>query len=161
MDVGDLVMDLPENDPGASIVACVNARESAQVIPAPAPLQAAEIHAIGHPEVVERAEQVGAERVPEPQLGGDPSAEEGTDVRAVRALWCGCQPEELSRGQVVRDAAVGRRLGVVELVDDHHVVGVRRDVGDVIRGEGLDGGEDVAPPLGAGAADIQLTEARV
>ena len=57
--------------------------------------------------------------------------------------------------------SVGRRLGVVELVDDHDVEGVGRDVLRRRTRQGLDAGEDVLPALRARAADVELAEVGV
>ncbi len=53
------------------------------------------------------------------------------------------------------------RLGVVELVDDDDVEGIRRDVRHAVDGQRLHAGEDVPPALRPRAADVQLAEVRV
>ena len=150
---------LLEDDRGPRLVAGVDVRQLALVVPATAPADAPQVGAVRDGEVVERAEQVLAQGVPQPQLGGGAPVEElGADVDAVGALGgCG-EAEQLARGQVVEEPSVRRRLGVVELVDDHDVVGVGRDVRDAVRLQGLHAGEDVVPTLRARAGDVQLTE---
>ena len=60
-----------------------------------------------------------------------------------------------------RGSPVGASLCVVELVDDDDRVRTGRDVGDSVCRQRLDGGEDVIPALGAGAADVELAEVGV
>ena len=51
------------------------------------------------------------------------------------------------------------RFGVVELVDDHDVVRIGRDVVDSVGGQRLHAGEDMTPPFRPGTADVKLAEA--
>ena len=109
---------------------------------------------------MEGAEQVGGDGVPDPQLSGSAPVEEGADVGAVGALrGCG-EPEEFAGLEVVEKPPIGRRLGVVELVDDDDVERVGGDLGDAA-GERLDAGEDVSPLARDVPADIQLAEGAV
>lgn len=89
-----------------------------------------EVGVVSDSEVVERAEQIRLERVPQPQLRGDAAVEEVADVHAVGALGCRGQAQQFSRREVVEDPPVRRRLSVVELVDDDDLEGVRREVLD-------------------------------
>src|SRR5665811_1934569 len=61
----DFVVDLLEHDACACVVACVDVRESVLVVCPSAPLQVAQVDTIGNAEVVEWAEQVSAQRIPE------------------------------------------------------------------------------------------------
>jgi len=72
-------------------------------------------------------------RSPQPQLaGGAPVEEVGADIDAVGTLGSCGEAEQLAQGQVVEQPSVRWRLGVVELVDDHDVVGVGRNVCDAL-----------------------------
>lgn len=62
---------------------------------------------------------------------------------------------------MLQDDAVGRRLRVMELVDDGDVEGAGRDGRDAVGVQGLDRGEDVPPPLRTRTPDVQLTESAV
>ena len=61
----------------------------------------AEVGAVGHGEVVERTQQVGAQRIPQPQLGRDPTVEERAYVDPVGALGCRRQPQQLARSEML------------------------------------------------------------
>ncbi len=126
-DVGHLVAQLREHLHGPGVVAVVDPLEARDVVRTALPLEAAEVDVVVDAEVVEGHEQVGGECRPQPQLVGSAPVEERPDVDAVGALRRGGQSEQLDRRQVVEQTAVGRRLGVVELVDDHDVEVVRRE----------------------------------
>ena len=111
--------------------------------------------------VGERHEVLLVDRIPDAQLGGDPSVEVAQHVEAVGALRRGREPEQLGRLDVLEQRSVRRRRGVVELVDDHDVE-VRRIEGtepDCV--EALDRREDVLESLRAMLADPELAEARI
>ena len=82
---------------------------------------------------MERHEQVGVERVPQPQLVAIRPSKNCLDVDAVAAFRRRGQPEQLLRLQVVEQPAVGGRHGVVELVDDDDVEVVGLDALDAVR----------------------------
>jgi hypothetical protein len=159
--VGDLVADLAQHDPGAGVVAGVDAVEAGDVVGPALPLDPGQVGAVGDAEVVERAEQVGVEGVPESELGSGPAAEEGPDVDAVAALGGGGEPEQLAGLEAVQQPAVGRGLGVVELVDDDDVEGGGVEVVHAVCRERLHAGEHVAPALRPGPADPHLAEGGV
>ena len=77
------------------------------------------------------------------------------------SLRRGGHRQQPTRFEVVEKALVGRRLGVVELVDDHHVETGRIESVGPEGGQRLDRREDVAAPVGALAADQQLPEGAV
>ena len=79
-------------------------------------------------EVLERAEQPPLERVPQPQLHRDAAVEPVEDALAVGALRRRGQAEQDLRLQVIQQPSIGRRGGVVELVDDDDVEGVGPNV---------------------------------
>ena len=158
--VGDLVLELLEDEPGAGVVAGVEAVEVGVGVSAGAPVDRGEVGAVGDAEVVERAEQVSGDRVPDAQLSGGAAVEERADVGAVGALGGRGEAEEFTGLKVVEEPSVGGRLGVVELVDDDDIEGIRGDLGDAA-GERLDAGEDVPPLARDVSADVQLTERAV
>ena len=110
---------------------------------------------------MERTQQVGASashsrssaavRPSKKDRTSNPSARSGVAV----------SPRSSLRAKVVEEASVGARLGVMELVDDHDVEGVARDVVDAVGRQRLHAGEHVLPPLGASAADVELAEVAV
>ncbi len=124
--VEHLVAKLPEHDAHARVVGRVDALQRRGVVVATAPLQRRQVGRVGDSEVVEGAEQVGGQGIPQPQLCSGAPAEELADVDAVRALGRSRQPDQLLGLKVVEQAPVGRRLGVVELVDDDDVEMVPR-----------------------------------
>ena len=63
--------------------------------------------------------------------------------------------------QVIDDAPIGLRLGVVELVNDDDVEGIGRDVVDAISVKRLNARKDVLPPFRPGTTDVQLAEVRI
>ena len=96
--------------------------------------------------------------VPEAQLGGDAIVEPVQDRQTVAALRCGGEAEQLDGGEVVEDAFVRGRGGVVELVDDDDVEVIGRQRGEVAGVEALDRGEDVLEPCRSRATDPLLAE---
>ena len=82
----DLVSELLQDDARSRVVTGEQVVELRLVVPAARPGQRAEVSAVCCDEVVEGAQEVCAQRVPQPQLGGRPSVEEGTHVDAVGAL---------------------------------------------------------------------------
>jgi hypothetical protein len=62
---------------------------------------------------------------------------------------------------VLEEPFVGRRLGVVELVDDDDVEVVGWDPVHPVGRQRLDAGEDVLPALRPSAADVELAERAV
>ena len=147
-EVGDLVLKRLEDDAGPGVIAREQVRQLAQVVGPSLPVHPGQIHAIGDGEVVERSQQVGLQRVPQPQLGCGPPLEEGAHVEPIAAFGGSGEPEQLPWRQVIEDAPVGARLGVVELVDHDDVVGVRRQVGDAVCRQGLHGCEHMVPTFG-------------
>ena len=101
------------------------------------------------------------DRVPKPQLRGDPAVEVAEDVETVSALRCCRQPEQLDRVHVLEERLVGRRRRVVELVDDHDVEVSRVDAADVGAVKALDRREDVLEAQGALPADPLLAKGGV
>ena len=63
--------------------------------------------------------------------------------------------------EVVDDAPICPGLCMVELVDDDDAEGICRNVRDPVRRQGLNARENVLPPLGASAADVELAEVTV
>ena len=92
-------------------VAGVDVRQLALVVPATGPADPPQVGAVGDGEVVERAEQVCAERVPQPQLGGGAAVEERARTSTPSARSGVAVRPSSSRGvEVVEEPSVGRRL---------------------------------------------------
>ena len=83
------------------------------------------------------------------------------DRLAVAALGGGGQAEQDPGGEVLEERGVGGRFGVVELIDDHDVVGVGFEALEPALVQGLDGGEDVAADEGLVASSEQLAETAI
>ena len=158
--VGHLVVKLLEHDAGAGVVAGVDVAQRCQVVAATSPLHGLEVGSVVDAEVVERAQQVLLECFPQPQLGGDPAAEELADVDTVGAFRSGGQPDQLDRLHVVEQPSVRRGLGVMELVDHHDVEVIWFDAGKPCLRKGLDAGEHVPPLGGFLSIHQQLAERR-
>ena len=159
--VDHLVAQLPQHDRGATSVAGVEVAQLGVVVAATAPCDGSEICAVGRGEVVKRAEQVCAQRVPQTEFDRGPTTEELAHVHAVCPLGCRRQGEELARAELIQEAPVGPRFGVVELVDHDDRVGVRFNLVDTVRGQRLDAGEYVPPALRPRTADVELAEVSV
>ena len=79
------------------------------VVGAALPFDGRQIRIIADPEVVERAEEIVLQGLPEAHLGCDAAVEELVlDVLAVHPSWRRRQTEEFERNEVVEDLAVGR-----------------------------------------------------
>ena len=80
------------------------------------------------------------------------------DVLAAGALGGGGEAQQQVGRQVAQPALIAGGGGVVELIDDHHVERVRRQVGRIQPSERLHRGEHMAPLAGALAIHQQFTE---
>lgn len=85
----------------AGVVAGVDVVERLLVIAPALPGDLREVDVVVHAEVMKRREQPAVERVPEPQLDGDPAAEPVQDRLAIRALRRRGETEENLRAEVV------------------------------------------------------------
>ena len=157
-EVHHLVAQLGQHDRRPGVIAGVDVGQGRVVVAPLPPGHRPEVGAVGDTEVVERAQQVGAQRLPQSKLGRRATVEERAYVDPVGALGRCRESDELARCEMVDQPPVGRRLSMVELVDDHDVVGVGWDVVDAVGGQRLDAGEDVPPALGSSTTDIELAE---
>ncbi len=96
-----LVLQLSEDDSCPGPVAGVEIGQLRVVIATAHPADSAQIGTVRNRKIVERAQQVRAERVPQPQLGGRATAEELADVEPVGALGRGGQTQKFLRRQMV------------------------------------------------------------
>ena len=83
------------------------------------------------------------------------------DVLAAGALGGGGEAQQQDGRQVAQPALVASGGGVVELIDDHHVERVRRQVRRIQPSERLHRGEHMAPLAGALAIHQQLAEGAI
>ena len=105
--VADLEADLLDDPPGPGVVGGEDVGEGGRVVAGAAlPRHLAEVGAVVHAEVRERHEILLVDRVPDPQLGGDPTVEVPQDVEAVGSLGRRGHAEQLPRLQAAR-AALG------------------------------------------------------
>jgi hypothetical protein len=116
--VPDLPAQLLDHEANARIVTGVHAAQVREDVPATSPFDAAKVHVVVDPEVVERHEQALVHRVPEPHLVGGPPVEEVPDIDPVGAFGSGREAQQLARLDSLQQRTVGRRLRVVELIDD-------------------------------------------
>ena len=98
------------------------------------------------------------DRVPQPQLGGDAIVEPVQDRQPVAAFGRGREPEQLDGLEVVEHPLVGRRGGVVELVDDDDVEVIGWQRVEAAGVEALDRCEHVLEPVRSCATDPLLAE---
>jgi hypothetical protein len=110
---------------------------------------------------VEGCQKALVEGAPQAQFSGDAALEPMEDVLASGALGGGGEAQQQGRPQVGQPALVARGFGVVELIDDHHVERVRRQVRRIQPSERLHRGEHVAPLAGALAIHQQLAEGAI
>ena len=92
-DVGDLVPDLGEHDASSRVVAGVDVCQLPLVVPPATPGDLPEVGPVSDSEVVEGAEKISAERVPQSELGSGASIEERAHVSPISALWGGRESE--------------------------------------------------------------------
>ncbi len=128
---------------------------------APAPRDVGEVEPVVDAEVHERREALLVDGVPQAELGGDPVVEPVQDREVVTTFGSGGEAEQLDGLHVVEKLAVRGRRRVVELVDDHDVEVIGREVVEIGGVETLDRSEDVFEVLWSCAADPLLTERRV
>ena len=153
---------LVQHGAGPGVGAGVEIAEGFDVVAlAAAPRDVGQVEPVVDAEVHERREPLLVDGVPQPQLGGDAIVEPVQDRQAVAAFRRGGEAEQLPGLHVVEQPAVRRRRRVVELVDDHHVEVIGREVVEVGGVEALDRGEDMVEVLRARAADPLLAERRV
>ena len=117
------------------LVTGVDILQRCDVVPATAPLDVRQVGAVVKAEVLERTEQAPLERVPQPQLHRNSTVEPLKDALAVGALRCCGEAKQNLGFQMIQQASIGRRGGVVELVDDDDVEGVGLNVVEVDLGE--------------------------
>jgi hypothetical protein len=140
----DLVAELLENDGRTAPVTCVDVGQLVLVVAAASPRDPSQIGAIRDGEVVEGAEKLRSERIPETKFRCGATAEEAAHVNAIGTLRRRGEAEKFLWLEVVEDPAVRRCFCVVELVNDHDVVRVGGDVLHPIGVQRLDACEDVA-----------------
>jgi hypothetical protein len=117
-----------------------------------------QVQAIVHAVIRKRRQSMLIDRVPQPQLGRDATAEEVQHVEVVAALWRSRQPEQLSRLDVFQQSLVAARGRMVEFIDDDHVEVVRRQTSVASCVQALDRGEDMLELLGTDTVDPELSE---
>ena len=144
----------------AEVVVREDVAELLEHVAAAAPRDMTEVGAVGDTEVLEGHEEALIDGFPEPQFDGDAMVEPLGHVLAVETLGRGGEAQQFLRHEVVEQAVVRRRGRVVELVDDHDVEGVRRDLLQPFCVERLDHREDV-PTLRDPALAVDLAERAV
>lgn len=145
---GGVLLHLLDDEASPGVGARVGGAEGVDVVaPASLPGDVAQVEAVVDAEVHEGRQLLLVDGVPQAQLGGDAVVEPVEDGQAVAPLGGGGEAEQLDGGEVVEHLRVRGGGGVVELVDDHHVEVIGREVGEVGSAEALDRGEDVLEAL--------------
>lgn len=125
----DLILYCLEHASHPDVVAGDDVAQFVDVVTASAlPLHGAQIQAVMNPEVGERAEPVLVDRIPQPQFGSDAVIEPLQDRQTIAAFWSGREPEQFDWLDVPEQRLVGGCSRVVELVDDHHVEVIGRQI---------------------------------
>ena len=75
---------------------------------------------------MERAEQVLIQGIPQSQLGSDSAAEQLANVHPITALRGGGQTEKLQGLNMIEQSPIGRRLGMMKLIDHDNIEVVGR-----------------------------------
>lgn len=156
--IGELVVQLLEDQVHAAVIAGVELVELGGHVAAAAPLQGGEVGGVGDGEVVEGGEQALIEGAPEAKFGSDATVEPVEDVEPVGSFGGGGEAEQQLGAEVIEPAAVAGGGGVVELVHDHDVESVGGDLGQIALGEGLHRGEHMAPLAGHLTIHVELAE---
>ena len=123
---------------------------------------AAQIGAICHSEVVKRAQEVGAQGIPEPQLSGSTTSEELADVDAVGSFGRGGQARAALRG--ARWSRICRYVRASAWWNSSITTMSKASAGmllNAVRRQRLNAGEHMSPPLGSRPSDVKLAEAWV
>ena len=161
-DVGDAFPQRREDFRRAGVVAVANHVERLEIglaVATALPLQPRQVRPVGDAEVVERSQQLLVEGVPEPHFERVAAREVAVaHVDAVAALRSRGQADKHLRLQVIEQRAVGRGLGVVELIDVHDVEPVRFELARVQAMQRLDRGEHVTPLARHFSSDELLPE---
>ena len=85
--------ELGEHMPGPGVIRGQKIREALDVVsPTPPPWHLTQIKSVVHAVVHKRREPVLIDRIPQPQLGGDPIVEPIQQREAVASLRCGGEP---------------------------------------------------------------------
>ncbi len=161
LQVGDLVGQFAQDQAQAGVVGGVEVGEGLGGVAVAAPFDPRQVGAVVEAEVVEGAQEALVEGAPEAQFGGGAALEPMEDVLAAGALGGGGEAQQQDGLQVGQPALVAGGGGVVELIDDHHGEGVRRQVCRIQPSERLHRGEHMAPLAGALAIHQQLAEGAI
>ncbi len=157
--VPDALAKLLDDLADPHVIGRVDVRERSDVVSgASTERHLPQVETVVDPVVGERHQVLLVDRVPDPELGGDTSVEEVLHGEPVGAFRRRREAEQLPRLQSFEECPIGRRGGVVELVDDDDVEVARVDGVDAGRREALDGCEDVLEVAGPLRAHPQLAE---
>ena len=131
--VPDVPAKLLDDLANPHVISRVDVRERSDVVSgASTERHFPQVETIVDPVVGERHEVLLVDGVPDPELGGDASVEEVLDGEPVGSFRCGRQAEQFPRLESFEECPIGRRGGVVELVDHDDV--------EVARVDGVDAG---------------------
>lgn len=140
----------------------VKAFEFAHVVFAACPFDFRKAHGVRDPEVVERAEKTSLDGIGQAYFCGDMSAEVGEDVSPIHTLWGSGEAEEDLRVKVCEKMLVGFRCGVMEFIDDDHVVVVGiHFFKEALTVQRLNGHEEVFHVTCPISSDGKRTEVRI
>lgn len=159
--LGDDAVELAQDELGTNVVARIERAEIGCLVAPCFPANARQVGGVGHPEVLERGQELAVERMPETHVKGGATVGPTSDVEPVGSFRCCGEREENAGLEVIEQAPVRRRFRVVELVDDHHVEHARVELRGIVRVQRLDRSEHVAAELRPMAADEELAKRSV
>ena len=150
---------LREHELDPTVVAGIEPPELGEIVAGAPPFDVGQVGAIVHPEVLKGRQQALLERFPQAHLVGGPPVEPAPHIAPIVSLGRRREAKQDDGAEMGEQALIGRRLGVMELVDDHDIEAARIDGTEVKSREGLDRGEDILSDDRPLAAPIQLAKA--
>ena len=120
------------------VVARIDVRQLGHVVAPPAlPAHLLESDVVMQSEVLERRKESLLQRLPESKLDRRPPVEPAAHVGAVGSFGCGGESQQNPGLEVVQEAPIRRCLGMMELVNDHHVEARGIELAEVHLSQGL------------------------
>lgn len=160
--VGHVAAKRIEHTTCDGVVRRQHVRESIDIVAtATAPGHLPQIGSVGNAEVGERYEPLLLDRVPEPELGRDPTVEPIQHRDAVSPFRGRGETEQFDRCDVIEEPPPRVGTGMVKLVDDDDLEAGRRESLQRLRSQGLYGGEHVFEESRLEATDPQFAERRI
>ena len=120
--IGNATLKLLEHKTSPHVIRRVDVRQTIHVVTATAlPRDAREIQPVVHTEVAEGHQTLVINGIPQAQFSGNAAIEVVEHRKAVRALGCRGEAQQLYRLHVLQQRAVAACSCVMELVDNEHI----------------------------------------